>query len=87
MTYGGYEVPSGQSKVLGHSYWLSVPIRGGCVQKGALGSEVVASRHLYRGCIESQVTIQGRKNQGGWGGNCPPHSENLEGRAPLIFRQ
>ncbi len=57
VTHGRYEVPGGQSKILGHPYWLSVSTRGGYVQQGALGSKVVASRHLYRGCIESQVTV------------------------------
>ena len=49
VTYRGDEVPGGQSKVLGHPYWLSVPTRGGHVQQGALGNEVVACKHLYRG--------------------------------------
>ncbi len=47
-TYGGNEVPGCQSKVLGHPYWLSVLTRGGRVQQGALSSEVITSRHLYR---------------------------------------
>ncbi len=51
MTYGGNQVSGGQSKVLGHPYWLSIQTNGGRVQQGAHGSEVIASRHLYRGCI------------------------------------
>ncbi len=58
VTYGGNEVLCSQSKVLAQSYWLSVHTRGGHVQHGALGSEVIASRHLYRGCIEPSMVTE-----------------------------
>ena len=59
MTYRGNEVLCSQSKVLGHSYWLSVHTRGGRVQHGTLGSEVITSRHLHvRRMYPIQIVVQ-----------------------------